>query len=105
MSIETDEEVSAARPAGSRIAFCDPLMPAEAIRELFERTARDFSLAPEEALKEAMRLWIDGRRQVAWLEEYAKGGSAAALDRILDWRNDPRPPLPGDELPEGYVRR
>jgi hypothetical protein len=75
------------------------------IEDRFERyAAREFA-SKEAALLEAKRFLVEFLSERDALRKYAEGVDEKAARKALDWRNDPRPPVPGDELPEGYVRR
>jgi hypothetical protein len=78
---------------------------AEAGRDAFERAAAERNVPVDQALSQAMELWVEAQRVQAWFEVRRQGADWPTFDRILAETGRGETPLPGDELPAGYVRR
>jgi hypothetical protein len=63
--------------------------------------AENEQLSIQEFTDRALSEAIDARRQLAYLKKRAEGANWEEFQRILDKVPDV-PPIPGDELPEGY---
>ena len=74
-------------------------------RDAFERAAAEREMPIDQALSQAMEMWVEAQRVQAWFEARREMTDWATFDRILADNGRGEAPLSGDELPEGYVRR
>ena len=73
----------------------------EEIRAPVRREAEEAGISIEEMVTRYVRERIEAQRQIAELRRRAERGKTVSLREVLDQVPDV-PPMPGDELPEGW---